>query len=173
MLKRVCFYLLLVVIFAASQGFSSPDGIEKCQQFQKKLSPIYLECTETIACPKNVFKRSFAIKLKNESGKAHPSDEAVGWIGISNAYPPYLAIENIEIKEPHRRKGYAFSAIETFLSVYRGEKRASVSFEKFSLSVSLRNNGAIKLYEKAGFKVIPEEQTDKNIPGWQWMTLPR
>ena len=173
MLKKVYSYLLLAVIFAASLGFSSPDGIETGQQFQKKLSPVYLECKEAIACPRNIFKRNFSIKLKNGSGEARPSDEIVGWIGISNAYQSYLAIEHIEINASHRKKGYAFSAIETFLSIYRGEKRASVSFEKFSLSVALRNKAAIRLYEKVGFEVIPEEQAGNNIPGWQWMTLPR
>jgi GNAT superfamily N-acetyltransferase len=172
MLKKVCSYLLIAFVVSISCAFSAlTDGIEIGSQFQKKGSPVYLECRWKCPDHPTILKKSFYIKLFDASRIAKKDDQIVGSIGISNTeMPSCLSIGAIDVYDKYRRKGYATWGIEIFLGIYRHERRASVPFEKFGLSVALRNKAAIRVYEKVGFTV---DITRPGSEDWQYMTLPR
>ncbi len=85
MLKKVYAPFLLVCVLLTSTAFSViDDGIQIGQQFRKKGAPIYLECCWRHPDDSAVFKRSFQIKLMNDSEVAKGTDTVVGSMGITN-----------------------------------------------------------------------------------------
>ena len=175
MVKRFFSFVLFISSIFISLSFSAmEDEIIVGNQFRKKSSPVYLECTSaSFDALEQTSRREFAIKIMNDSGTANSSDTTVGRIGINNLAKPFLCIGIIDVDAPHRRRGYATWALQTILSMYSISTRPKVNFSYFGLSVFLKNTTAISLYRKVGFSVSQAPASMDDGPTWQWMTLPR
>jgi len=79
-----------------------------------------------------------------------PLDTPVGvlWVAVPPRKPPLAFIYDFIIFEPYRRRGYGLQAL-TVLE----DKVRSLGLDKIGLHVFGHNQGAIALYEKAGYEI--------------------
>ncbi len=116
----------------------------------------YSEITGTeIRYPEDdILKVEFTKILKSDNNFVLVAEEdsiVIGYIYVTcfrNQYSSGGYIEDLFITEKFLRKGIA-----TKLILAAKEKVNSQGFRKLQLSVNTKNKGALKLYEKLGFKI--------------------
>lgn len=98
----------------------------------------FLDQSYNINTYKNMIKNHYFYLIRKE-------DKIIGFFIILNLGKEIEVIK-IGIKNEWRRKGYAFKALNIFLTTY--------DFKKCFLEVSKNNINAINLYFKLGFKNV-------------------
>jgi ribosomal-protein-alanine N-acetyltransferase len=110
-----------------------------------------IETIERASYPTPWSRSMFAGELAKPSsiclGAYEPeTDELMGYMIISR-YVDAWHVMNIAVSPDHRRKGIATALLERLLEVTGGDGRRG-----YTLEVRVSNAGAIKLYERMGFR---------------------
>lgn len=76
------------------------------------------------------------------------TDEMVGYIGI----PEYNSSIEYYIFPEHRRNGYCFEALKSFVELYLDGKITENNFDSVVAEIIMKNEASINMVIKAGFK---------------------
>lgn len=162
--------------FATAEDFISP-GIEIGHKFQRSQSTAYIHCIQAAEFKDPGFS-NYTFKIMAKPGTPDAGKE-VGKISVAyrqnkspvSSLEHAVEIGSLDVDAQYRRHGYAEAAIRTVLGIFRSEKRANLTFDRFWLTVGMNNDrtAARHLYEKVGFTV---EETMPHI-GYQNMHLAR
>ena len=120
----------------------------------RKLTPRDLDAIETIeraSYPTPWSRSMFAGEIAKSTSLClgafdADSDELVGYMIISRSVDVWHVM-NVAVAPRYRRRGIALSLLDRLFDVTAGDGRRG-----YTLEVRVSNAGAIRLYERAGFK---------------------